>query len=101
MTRGQSGSASYGKMMNNNKKYGGDYRRHIHVTGQASAGATPDLATFTVGVNTEAETAAQAVERAVGQVLDQQLRTRDIYSDGMTLVSTAEMGDAVVQALKK
>ena len=62
MTRGQSGSASYGKMMNNNKKYGGDYRRHIHVTGQASAGATPDLATFTVGVNTEAETAAQAVD---------------------------------------
>ena len=44
--------------------------------------------------------AAGAVEQAVGQVLDQGLRTKDIYADGMIRVSTAEMGDAVARALK-
>lgn len=42
---------------------------------------------------------AELIERAVSAVLDQGLRTVDIYSDGMTKVSTAEMGDAVVAAL--
>jgi len=46
-------------------------------------------------------TAAHAVQQAVGQVLDRGLRTRDIYSDNMTHVSTSEMGDAVVKALNK
>jgi 3-isopropylmalate dehydrogenase len=44
--------------------------------------------------------AADAISRAVGSVLDQGLRTADIYSDGMQKVSTSEMGDAVVAALK-
>jgi 3-isopropylmalate dehydrogenase len=35
----------------------------------------------------------------VSDVLDQNLRTPDIYSAGMTKVSTAEMGAAVVKAL--
>lgn len=43
--------------------------------------------------------AADAIEAAVSDVLDQGLRTADINSDGMTRVSTSEMGDAVVQAL--
>ena len=43
--------------------------------------------------------AADAIEAAVSKVLDQNLRTPDIYSDGMTKVSTAEMGAAVVKAL--
>lgn len=42
---------------------------------------------------------ALAIEEAVGKVLDQGLRTADIFSDGMKKVSTAEMGDAVVAAL--
>jgi len=45
--------------------------------------------------------AADAIEQAVGSVLDQGLRTPDIYSDNTTLVSTCEMGDAVVAALSK
>jgi len=45
------------------------------------------------------ETAAQAIEDAVGQVLDQDLRTADIMSQGMQKIGTAEMGQAVVQAL--
>ena len=43
--------------------------------------------------------AAARIEKAVDAVLTQGLRTPDIYSDGMTRVGTAEMGDAVVQAL--
>ena len=45
------------------------------------------------------EAAAQRIETAVRVVLDQGLRTADIYSEGTTRVSTAEMGSAVVRAL--
>ena len=45
------------------------------------------------------EAAAQRIEAAVQAVLDQGLRTPDIYSAGTTKVSTVEMGDAVVKAL--
>jgi len=43
--------------------------------------------------------AADAIEEAVSKVLDQGLRTADIYSDGMQKVSTEQMGEAVVAAL--
>ena len=43
---------------------------------------------------------AQRIENAVGSVLDQGLRTVDISSDGMTVIGTAEMGDAVVAAMR-
>ncbi len=42
---------------------------------------------------------AERIEQTVEKVLDQGLRTADIYSDGMQKVSTSEMGDAVVAAL--
>ena len=42
---------------------------------------------------------ADRIEKAVDKVLDQGLRTADIFSDGMTQVGTSEMGDAVVKAL--
>ncbi|GAA6133505.1 3-isopropylmalate dehydrogenase [Oceaniserpentilla sp. 4NH20-0058] len=45
--------------------------------------------------------AADAIEKAVSNVLDQGLRTADIFSDGMTKVSTAKMGEAVVAALQE
>ena len=45
------------------------------------------------------EAAAQRIESAVKTVLDQGLRTTDIYSAGTTRVSTAQMGAAVVKAL--
>lgn len=47
----------------------------------------------------EAE-AANDIERAVGVVLDQGLRSADIYSEGTKKVSTVELGDAVVAALQ-
>ena len=43
--------------------------------------------------------AAARIEKAVDAVLTQGLRTPDIYSEGMTKVGTAQMGDAVVKAL--
>jgi 3-isopropylmalate dehydrogenase len=42
---------------------------------------------------------ADEIEAAVESVLDQGLRTADIYSEGTTRVSTEQMGDAVVAAL--
>jgi len=44
-------------------------------------------------------TQADRVEQAVQKVLASGLRTADIISEGMTKVSTSEMGDAVVAAL--
>lgn len=49
--------------------------------------------------NKAAGEAANAIECAVGKVLDQKLRTADIYSEGMIKVGTREMGDAVVKML--
>ncbi len=43
---------------------------------------------------------AERIEQAVSGVLDQGLRTADIWSEGMQKVSTSEMGDAVVAALR-
>ena len=46
------------------------------------------------------EAAAQRIEAAVKTVLNQGLRTADIFSAGMTRVGTLEMGAAIVRALK-
>jgi 3-isopropylmalate dehydrogenase len=43
---------------------------------------------------------ADAIEKAVGKVLDQGYRTGDIFTPGMKKVSTSEMGDAVIAALQ-
>ena len=43
--------------------------------------------------------AADRIESAVGKVLEQGLRTADIWSEGTTKVNTSQMGDAVVAAL--
>lgn len=44
--------------------------------------------------------AADLIEQAVSTVLDQGLRTPDIFSEGQKLVGTVEMGDAVVAAVQ-
>jgi 3-isopropylmalate dehydrogenase len=43
--------------------------------------------------------AADAIERAIGVVLDQGLRTPDIHTPGTQLVNTSQMGDAVTKAV--
>ncbi len=47
------------------------------------------------------ETFAEAIENAVSKVLQAGLRTQDISSENTKLVSTSEMGDAVVAAIKE
>lgn len=49
----------------------------------------------------DAPALAERVEQAVSAVLDAGLRTRDIWSEGMRQVSTSEMGDAVVAAMRR
>ena len=44
---------------------------------------------------------AGRIEKAVDKVLDQGLRTPDIYSDGAVKAGTSEMGEAVVTALRE
>ncbi|MCL2789234.1 MAG: 3-isopropylmalate dehydrogenase [Desulfobulbus sp.] len=45
------------------------------------------------------EQAAAAIEAAVAVVLDQKIMTRDIATSGVTPVSTAAMGDAIVREI--
>ncbi len=45
------------------------------------------------------EARAQQIENAVQKVLQQGLRTGDIYEEGTQLVSCSGMGDAVLAAL--
>ena len=47
------------------------------------------------------ETFAEQIENAVSKVLQAGLRTQDIQSENTKLVSTSEMGDAVVAAIKE
>ena len=44
---------------------------------------------------------AELIERAVGKVLDDDIRTGDIMQPGMRLVGTKEMGSAILAALGK
>ena len=46
------------------------------------------------------EEAASRIERAVQRVLEQGLRTPDIFSEGSQKIGTTEMGEAVVAALQ-
>ncbi len=46
------------------------------------------------------EKEAQAIENAISEVLDNNYRTKDIYSNGMISVGTKQMGDLVVKAIK-
>lgn len=46
------------------------------------------------------EVAAVKIEKAVAKVLEQGLRTADIYEEGTTKVGTSQMGDAVIAALE-
>jgi len=43
---------------------------------------------------------AEALEKAVQDVLNDGLRTKDILSDGMKEVSTSQMGDAIISKLQ-
>ena len=52
---------------------------------------------YSFGMNAEAD----LVDTAVANVLEQGLRTRDIMQEGAKKVGTREMGDAILEALKR
>ncbi len=56
-------------------------------------------AAMTLRYSFDCAKAADAIEAAVGAVLDQGLRTADIIAEGEVAVSTSDMGDAVLKAL--
>lgn len=47
------------------------------------------------------EAAAQEIEKAVESVINNGIRTGDIWTEGSRKVNTAEMGDAIVAAIQK
>jgi 3-isopropylmalate dehydrogenase len=67
--------------------------------GLANPLATILSAAMMLRYSLDAGDTADRIEVAVSNVLDQNLRTADIWSEGMQKVSTSEMGDAVVAAL--
>ena len=71
------------------------------ITGRGIANplATILSAAMMLRYSLQAPEAAVAIEQAVSAVLDNGLRTSDIYTEGTRKVSTAEMGDAVVAVL--
>lgn len=71
------------------------------IAGQAKANplATILSAAMMLRYTLASPEAADAIEQAVGVVLDQGLRTPDIHAAGQQLVTTEQMGDAVVAAL--
>jgi 3-isopropylmalate dehydrogenase len=93
---------------------GGSLNAGLHnAMGQAAHGSAPDIAGKGVAnplatilsaammLRYSLDQAAQAdrIEQAVRRVLQQGLRTADIYEPGTTKVGTVAMGDAVLKAL--
>ena len=100
-------SASLGSARN---ETGGQYGMYepIHgtapdITGQgianplAAIGCAAMLLKLTYGLEAEAE----AIEFAVSAVLEAGYRTPDLYQPGMTKYTTAQMGEAVIEELRK
>ena len=48
----------------------------------------------------ENEMISNLINKSVNIVLDKGYRTNDIFSEGSSLLSTSEMGDAVLEELK-
>ena len=72
------------------------------IAGQGTANplATILSASMMLRYSLDQKAAADAIEAAVGKVLDQGLRSADIFAEGDRKVSTSDMGDAVVAALR-
>ena len=70
------------------------------IAGQGKANPIAMIASLAMCLRYSFEMIAEAdrLEAAIARVLDDGLRTGDIMSDGMKLVGTVEMGDAVLAA---
>ena len=72
------------------------------IAGQGAANPIATIASFAMCLrySFDLSDAADAIEKAISNVLDQGLRTGDIKQDGCKTVGTAEMGDAIIASLK-
>ena len=72
------------------------------IAGQNAANPIATIASFAMCLRYSFDLgrAADAIEKAIADVLDQGLRTGDIKQGGCKTVGTAEMGDAIIASLK-
>ena len=72
------------------------------IAGEGKANPIAMIASFAMALRYSCDLgkAADRVEKAIANVLEQGLRTGDIMQEGKTKVSTAEMGDAVIKELE-
>ena len=73
------------------------------IAGQGAANPIATIASFAMCLRYSfgLGDAADKIEKAIADVLDQGLRTGDIKQDGCKTVGTAEMGDAIIAALAR
>jgi len=72
------------------------------IAGQGVANPIATILSFAMALrySLDLDKESDALEKAVQSVLDEGLRTKDILSKGMKLVSTSEMGDAIISKLQ-
>src|ERR1700730_2375463 len=73
------------------------------IAGKAIANPIAMLASFAMALrySFSRDKEAGLIDRAIASVLAKGLRTADIKADGSTVVSTAEMGDAIIDEVKQ
>jgi 3-isopropylmalate dehydrogenase len=72
------------------------------IAGKGAANPIATIASFAMALRYSFDLgeAADRIEKAIADVLDQGLRTGDIKQDGCKTVGTREMGDAIIASLK-
>ena len=72
------------------------------IAGKGAANPIATIASFAMALRYSFDLgeAADGIEKAIADVLDQGLRTGDIKQDGCKTVGTREMGDAIIASLK-
>jgi 3-isopropylmalate dehydrogenase len=73
------------------------------IAGQGKANPLATILSFAMALRYSLDCGAQAdaIERAVEQVLENGIRTPDIMAEGCTEVSTTSMGDALIETLQQ
>jgi 3-isopropylmalate dehydrogenase len=73
------------------------------IAGKGVANPIASILSFAMALrySLDLDNEADALEKAVQDVLNDDLRTKDILSEGKKEVSTSEMGDAIISKLKK
>src|SRR6201988_669476 len=73
------------------------------IAGKGAANPIAMIASFAMGLRYSFNMGREAdlIDRAIAAALDQGLRTADIKSEGAKIVTTAEMGDAIIGEMKK